>query len=72
MVCQCSDYYWSVMFGWYELDVARGGSQCDSSSAVFIPLVIGSGIYRCIVSIYICIPCAFATVGGMPVTQFSF
>ena len=68
MVCQCSDCYWSVMFGWYELDVARCGSQSDSLSFIFIPLVFGSGIYRCIVTVYICIPCSFTAVVGVPVT----
>ena len=58
------------MFGWDELDIARGGSQCDSSSVVFIPVVIvsGSDIYFCIVIVNVCVPCSFAAVVRVPVS----
>ena len=68
VVCQCCDCYWSVMFGWDELDIARGGSQCDSSSVVFIPLFIGSCIYLCIVVVNVCFPCSFIAVVRVPVS----
>ena len=69
VVCQCSNCYWSVMFGLYEIVVARGGSQCDSSPIVSSPVVTvsGSGIYFRIVVVNVCFPCSFAAVVRVPV-----
>ena len=62
-----------MVFSWYELDVVSRGSQRDSSSVIFIPSgVVGSGIYFCIVVVYVCLPCSFIAVVRVPVSQFSF